>query len=171
MDKAMETLIRYKEEAAANNWDVYGVKFTHILQDSCWGKLGPLFKAVWPDAQYIVQVRHPLGIVMSLERDKAKLSVVPDSWITPDEILVSWMSTFAATKELAQAGAIILLYPDVFLTGKIKTVVKKLGLKWDKTADIFDKKEFSIYTTHDFAKFKRLYPEAGAMFEELKSYA
>ena len=170
IDKAVEVLIRYKKQAVEKNWDVYGVKFTHILQPRCWEILSPIFKTVWPDAKYIIQVRHPLGIIMSMEKAKAALLEVPESWITADEIVASWISTMDATREIAQAGGIIMLYPDVFLSGKIKAVVRKLGLRWSKKAEVFDKKEFSTYTEYELTKFKRLYPEAQTLFEEIENY-
>lgn len=164
-------LTAYKKEAIKNGWAFYGVKFTHILQERCWKYIYPEFKKHWPDAKYIVQIRHPLGVILSLKKAKAALRDPPTSWITDEEIIDSWMSTSNAIKELSKDGALILIYPDVFLTKQIQEIVKRIGMRWNKKANIFKKTDFSVYSKKELLAFKKKYPEADAMFEELSGYA
>jgi len=155
LSKVAPVLEAYKVQG----WKVFGVKFTHVLQEKCWKYLGPIFKKCWPDAQYIISVRHPMGIIKSLEG------------VDPDAIVESWMSSIAATKELAKNGAIVLIYPDSFMSKDIRSVPEKVGLKWSKKAtDLIDQKQFkkSEVTVADARAFKKNYPEADKAFEELK---
>jgi len=166
LSKAADILEAYKVQG----WKVFGVKFTHVLQEKCWRYLGPIFKVCWPDAKYVIAVRHPAGIIKSLEGVD----------ITPEAIIESWMSTYDATKELIAKGAIVLLYPDSFMPGTqkkppgIKLAVEKLGLKWSKKADVLlDKKvlkksDITVVAANDF---KKKYPEAAKMYDDLSKHA
>lgn len=171
IDKIEGILTAYKKEAVKNGWAFYGVNFTHILQERCWKYIYPEFKKYWPDAKYVVQIRHPLGIILSLQKAKTALKAPPVSWVTDKEIVDSWMSTYSAIEELAKDGASILIYPDVFLSRQIKGVIKKIGLKWNKKANLFKKSDFSVYSKKELVVFKKKYSGAAVMFEGLEKHA
>jgi len=161
-NRASNILLSYKEQG----WKTYGVKVTHVLQDKCWKLFGPVFKRLWPDAKYVITLRHPAGVCKSLK----------DAEISEDAIVDSWMSTYNATNELVKKGAIVLLYPDSFMPitqNEIKLAVKKLGLNWSKKADdLLDKKILtrSAVSDAEVKAFRKKYPEAVKMFDELKKY-
>lgn len=158
----IKTLLAYRTEAQRNDWDAYGVKFTHALQDKCFARMHPLFVKFWPDAHYVISVRHPAGIVASLKGTE----------ITTDKIVESWMSAVPATKDLAKAGATIVVYPDMLTVPKARKVVSKLGLTWTAAAsklmeDSAGKIKGSVLSSLTMAMFDRNYPEAGKAFKEL----
>jgi len=163
----MKTLLAYRIEAQKNDWKAYGVKFTHALQAKCFMHMYPLFIIGWPDAHYIISVRHPAGIIQSLEGVD----------ISDDKIVESWMSAVPATTELAKAGATIVVYPDMLLTiSKAKKIISSLGLEWTTEAsrlmtDSTGKIKDSILPVGTLSRFEQKYPEASKAFKEISKYA
>uniref|UniRef100_A0A6M3L8Z6 Putative sulfotransferase domain contining protein n=1 Tax=viral metagenome TaxID=1070528 RepID=A0A6M3L8Z6_9ZZZZ len=157
LSKVAPILDAYKVQG----WPCFGVKFTHVLQEKCWRYLGPIFKACWPDAKYVICIRNPAEIIKNLAAQD----------ITPDAIIESWMSTYDATKELIdEKGAIVIAYPDSFTNGHIQHVVKELGLTWtDKAEALFDPD--MVDDTTGVPEDSKGFAEAVAMYEEFKKYA
>lgn len=169
----VEVLIYFKEEAIKNKWKHYGIKVDHVLQSACWEGVGKPFLEHWPDARYVVSIRHPAGILKSFEkirRDTPK----QDPGFTDQQIVDSWVSTKAATELLIkEKDAVVVVYP-AFYFGGIKDVVKELGLEWTKEADALcdaEVLEASAVTVDEIEKFEKKYPEATALFGDLLKHA
>ena len=169
----VEALTYFREEAIKRKWKHYGIKVDHVLQATCWEGVGKPFLEHWPDARYVVSIRHPAGIVKSFEkirRDTPK----QDPGFTDQQIVDSWLSTYEATKFLIEEKeARVVVYPDFYFDG-IKDVVIGLGLEWTKEAeDLLDEDVFakSAVTIAEIEKFEKKYPEASEMFQELLKYA
>ena len=125
----------------------------------------------WPDARYVVSIRHPAGIVKSFEKIR-KDTPRQDPGFTDQRIVDSWLSTYEATKFLIEEkDANVVVYPGFYeLDGaEIKEVVKDLGLEWTKEADeLLDKDVLadSLVSIADIEKFNEKYPEAVEIYEE-----
>lgn len=155
-----DILFSYIEESHKLGWGHYGIKATHILQDECWKFFKPIFNEVWPDAQYIISIRHPLHIYLST-RDTA--------WPI-ERVIESFMSTVEATKELAEEGAIILEYPKSFTQNKIGALQIEVSLCFNYGVfDLFDA-ERARKGTVDTSSFDHLFPEVVKAYKELQSY-
>lgn len=146
----------------------HGIKVTHALQASCWKHLGPIFDQEWPDAQYIISIRHPALIV------KAMQAVIyrngPHEGDMTDQMVVdSWMSAAEATSYLLiNKNATLVVYPDDYQSGKIKSIVSNIGLKWTPEAEhLFDPNKFVALTDAEIQSFSVLYPEAVKFFNDL----
>ena len=170
-----EVLTLYREAAASKEWKHYGIKVDHILQAVCWKAMGESFLTLWPDAKYVVSIRHPAGILKSFEkirRDTPK----QDPGFTDQQIVDSWLSTYDATKFLIDnKDATLVVYPGYYhRTGRIKDVVKSLGLEWTEKADSHIDEvvlEDSTVTPVEINEFEEKYPEASEMFDEFQDYA
>ena len=160
-----QMLADYKERADKEGFKHYGLKVNHTLQAPGWKVMGPIFKAEWPDARYIISIRHPLEIVKSIER----LKIEP----VEDDIMRSWMSTISATDELlAKRDARVVVYPDCFVAGRIKKVVRELGMTWPKAADsVFKASKINTESLDDRKRFGDSHPAEVAAFERIASYA
>jgi len=172
-DDAGETVanaLKYFEKMAeSKEWKHYGIKVDHALQSACWEDVGKQFELAWPAARYVTSIRHPAGIIRSIEKLRKTVKLDPD--FTVREILESWLSTYEATKYLVdKKEAQVVVYPDSHRDGSIKKVVGALGLKWTNAAsELFDSSTLDdsdegMEETEDYLK-------AVEMFEEIKKYA
>ena len=170
----VEVLTLFKEAAASKEWRHYGVKIDHILQAVCWEGVGAPFLSHWPDAKYVVSIRHPAGILRSFERIRRD-TPDQDPGLTDQQIVDSWLSTHDATKLLIdKKDATVVVYPDFYQQDGINGVVKDLGLRWNKKADaLLDKDilEKSGVSIAEVKKFERKYPEAVKLFLEFLKHA
>ncbi len=171
----VETLKLFKKKAEAEKWKHYGIKVDHVLQAVCWEGVGKPFLVHWPDARYVISIRHPAGILYSFEkirRDTPK----QDPGFTDQQIVDSWASTYEATKFLIEEkDATVVVYPGYYhKTGRIKDVVKSLGLEWTEKAEAHIDKAVlkdSTVTPAEINEFEEKYPEASEMFDEFLDYA
>ena len=155
-----EVLFSYIEESHKQGWEHYGIKATHILQDECWKFFKSIFNEVWPDAYYIISIRHPLHIYLST-RD--------DAWPI-EKVIESFMSTVEATKELAKEGNLILEYPKSFTKDKLAALQIELSLNFNHNVfDLFDA-ERAEKGNVDTGFFDECYPEVAKAYKELQSY-
>lgn len=159
--KARDILFSYIEESHKLGWEHYGIKATHILQDECWKFFKPIFNAVWPDAQYIISIRHPLHIYLS----------TGDSAWPIERVIESFMSTVDAIKDIAinSVGAFIIEYP--FSVSSIQDIVCDIELDWDiqTYTTLFDMERASKGSV-DIDFFDECYPEVAKAYKELQSY-
>lgn len=164
----------FKEEAIKKKWKHYGVKVDHVLQAACWEGVGLAFLELWPDARYVVSIRHPAGILKSFEKIKRDTPRLHPGF-TDQQIVDSWLSTKAATELLIKKrDAKVVVYPHFYISGDIKGVVSGLGLKWSKEADGLCDREVldaSAVTVDEINEFEEKYPEATELFEELLEHA
>lgn len=162
-------LKEFKDFAILYGWPHYGIKVDHALQLPCWGVIGEQIEINWPNARYVISIRHPAGVIKSIERLRKTVKLDPD--FTVKEIIESYLSTHEATKYLIkEKEALVVVYPDSHADGNIKEVISQLGLVWTDAADaLFDKatldeSDDGIDKTQDYIK-------AVEMFEELKKHA
>lgn len=165
-----EVLTLFREAAISKEWKHYGIKVDHVLQSVCWEGVGKPFLEHWPDAKYVVSIRHPAGILKSFEKIREN-TPAQDPGFTDQQIIDSWLSTYSATQYLLdKKDATLVVYPHFYKSGDIKDVVEKLGLEWTKEADeLLDAKvlEVSGVSITEIREFEKKYPAATEMFEEL----
>jgi len=160
----------FKEVAESRGWEYYGVKIDHVLQSDCWEGVGKPFLTHWPDARYVISIRHPAGVIRSFEKIKRD---TPDQHpgFTVEDIVDAYLSTYDATKYLIdKKDALVVVYPDSHADGSIKEVVSQLGLTWTKEAGAL----FDLATLDEPYKDMNEtsgYLKAVKMFEEFKKYA
>ena len=162
--KMYDLLYLFKE--CCKQYDHYGIKVSHAIQRQCWFYMQPLFEKGWPGVRYVISIRHPLGIVRSIDKLRELGPLDPE--LPEQDIIDSWVSTYSPTKKLLEENRVILIvFPDDFISGKIETIPERLGMKWKESADIFDIDKVTIPNEQEKAEFKRQYPIAVKMFEEL----
>lgn len=159
----IEILDKYKEEAEKQSWDFYGFKNIHLIHKLVWNNLGKVFESHWPNVKIVISLRHPLDIIKSTSND--------DSWPV-ERILNYWKETVNVTKYLiTYLNAEIIEFPNSYINGKIKKVVKNLGLTWNKNAEIFDESIINnISTEKEKKEFNTKYPEVYKEYLELQSF-
>ena len=161
-------LKRFRTIAKQKKFPAYGIKSDHTLQLPCWNVMRECFFKQWPDAQYVISVRHPAGIWNSILELKKEINLDPD--FTIEDVAKSWLSTQKATYELLQANkATLVFFPDDFLSGRIKRIVEGLGLSWTEQAGLFDLDQVNKTGQEEKEKFDREFPEASEFFYVLGS--
>ena len=165
-------LHQFANKAFERGWNQYGVKIDHALQEACWDEVGGQFEVNWPNARFVTSVRHPSGVIKSIEKLRKTVKLDPD--FTMEEVIDSYLSTHDATKYLIEKkDALVVVYPDSYVDESIKTVVDKLGLTWTKAAgDLFKAvtTEFEVIDDKGLG-LREKYLEAVEMFEEFKKCA
>jgi len=166
-------LIHFKKVAESKEWKHYGVKVDHTLQSACWNEVGKQFESHWPDARYVISIRHPAGIIRSIEKLRKTVKLEPD--FTVQEIIESYLSTYEATKYLIEKkDALVVVYANSYIDGSIKKVINELGLRWTKAAgELFDATTLDDCSAPLFfiSDEEHKYLKAVEMFEELKECA
>jgi hypothetical protein len=165
-DKARRLLNLFRE--SCEKLGRYGIKVSHAIQGPSWQYLQPVVEECWPDVRYVISIRHPWGIVRSI--DKLRKLGPLDPPLPVEDILASWKSTFLPTKELIEKGrATIVVFPDDFISGRIKSIPKQLGLRWNKSANIFDHTKFDVPSEEEKEVFEKQYPISASMFKALQN--
>ncbi len=169
----------FTKVAKSKEWKHYGVKVDHVLQTACWEDVGKTFLSEWPDARYVISLRHPAGVIQSFEKIK-RLTPERHPGFTVQDIIETYLGTYEATKYLIEKkDALVVVYPDSLADGSIKKVVGELGLKWTKKAgELFDQStlgDFLPLLGSDEGLIQSpevlLYLKAVDMFEEFKECA
>lgn len=146
----------------------HGIKVTHALQGPCWKHLGPIFEEEWPDAKYVISIRHPALIVKAM-RAVIEKNGPHEGDMTDQTVVDSWMSTAGATFHLlGKKKATLVVYPDDYQSGKIKSIVSDLGLRWSTEAEgLFDLPKATQLTEDEIRSFSYNYPEAVKLYEDI----
>lgn len=169
LDDLRRVLKKYKEQAEIKGWGHYGFSNNHFQERTVWQLVYPILKELWPDAKYIVSIRHPLDIVKSTN---------DPAWDT-SKIISSWLDSLSATEEMINSGAELVVFPDSYDNvvfpdsydnGHIRRVVANLGLTWTEEAGkVYDRSRIkNISTPEEQERFARKCPGATAGFERLK---
>ena len=166
--KVPEILRDFREKAIAAGFENYGIKVNHLIQFNCWADMGRYVFTEWPDAKFVISIRHPAEIVRSIDKLREKQLLDPP--LPAYDIVRSWESTWRTSELLCKYyKAITVVYPDSWMDGNIENTVHHLGLKWTeearalfKSADVASEKEKS--------EFDRKRPLAANIFRWLKEY-
>ena len=159
---ARAVLRAYKEQAELNSWKFYGVKITHILQETCWKHLSPIFEDVWSPYDIVIQLRHPLEIIKST-------TLRASSW-GADRVLESIEQTYSTLLKLTDKKNVhLLIFPVSHTDGKVQELVTKLGLTWNRGASkLFSKdKIVSTSTMEERNEFANRYPKHNLFFSRM----
>jgi len=180
----------FKEKAEENQWKHYGIKIDHALQAPCWNAVGSQFEENWPNARFVISIRHPDGIIRSIAKLRALRPLAPD--FTAQDILDSWLSTYESTKHLINEGALVVCYPDSHILPKnrlksgVHKLITRLGMEWtEEASSLFEEADSgenmiiengSVRFTDDAnLKDNRIsdesYRNAIAIYEEFKRHA
>lgn len=153
-------LTSYKIQSEINNWDYFGIKITHILQDKCWKFFKPIIDEQWPGTQYIIPVRHPYDICLSTRDDKWTERMILDSWKSTEKAIFDLIYNYNAK---------VLDFPICFMISMLKEVIEDIGMKWNnKIMDEFDfERVFSIRNM----EWERIHPNSTKLYRDLQKYA
>lgn len=128
LPRVSNILKNYIKEAEKNDWQHYGVKFTHFLQVPCLIKLYFIFNQIWTDCIYIVPWRHPYEVYLSTVMDlKWNLNSVMKSY---KSVLIGYKILKA---EHTKDHVIALQFPECFRNGSIERLINWLGMDWKGT--------------------------------------
>ena len=156
----------YKQKAEDTKCEFYGIKINHAIQEKCFDTMFPLFEEYWPNAKYIISIRHPSLIENSVNKIRKERPLNPD--LSFEDIMNSWASVKKPTEFLvSKKDAVIVDFPYDFTTKKVIKKLYKLGFnKPDVSA--FDKKAFSNKTKRELTLFDKEHKEYTDIYYELK---